>query len=497
MTNSIPASQLVRVIPSVLAPGGTGLSLNSVFLTTDEAVPNGVVLSFPTLDAVKAFFGATSPEADAAAIYFNGFEGATTLPTTLYFARWNAAASSAYLRSGSLAAMTLTELQAISGVITISIDGTPVVSDPINLSGATSFSNAAAIIQTALLASAPGVATVVYDSQRAAFVVETTSTGTAATIGFATGTASTALKLTAATGAVLSQGAAASTATGILDGVVSVTQNWALFTTLWEPNDAEKLAFADWVNASNLRYGYVGWDTDVGPTLSNNDPGSFGRVTMEYDGVIPVWGPVDKAAFICGAAASINFNATQGRITFAYKSQSGLTADVTDATVAQNLLENGYNFYGDYATANENFLFLQNGQISGEWRWIDEYVNQIKLNSDLQLAFMTLLSQVTSLPYNARGYNLMRAAAADPITRHLNFGSIQPGVELSALQIAQIDTTAGITGVGRTVSQVGYYLQVNPAPPAVRAERGSPPSTLWYASGGSIQKIDLASVAVL
>jgi hypothetical protein len=79
----------------------------------------------------------------------------------------------------------------------------------------------------------------------------------------------------------------------------------------------------------------------------------------------------------------------------------------------------------------------------------------------------------------------------------LNFGSIQPGVQLSALQVAEIDTQAGVSGVGRAVSQYGYYLQVKPADPSVRVERGSPPITFWYASGGSIQKIDLFSVDVL
>jgi hypothetical protein len=68
-----------------------------------------------------------------------------------------------------------------------------------------------------------------------------------------------------------------------------------------------------------------------------------------------------------------------------------------------NLLANGYNFYGAYASANNLFQFLQNGQISGTWLWIDPYVNQIKLNSDLQVAFMlTLLAQAKALPYVQR-----------------------------------------------------------------------------------------------
>lgn len=571
MTNSIPASQLVRVTPSVLSAGGQALDLNSIFLSQDAAVPVGQVISFPTAAAVSAFFGASSDEATLAAVYFAGFEGATILPSNLYFARWTDASVAAYLRSGSLASVTLAQLQAFSGTVIVPINGKTVTSANINLSSATSFTNAAALIQTGLQttgnvfsgtattadtdttltinstvsgelhvgdeivgtniplgatiasfgtytptagtgtvvlsAAATGTGgpeavtvtvapTVTYDSQRAAFVITSPTTGIDSTIGYATGTLSTNIKLTEATAAVISSGSAATVAATLLDSIVQITQNWALFMTVWEPDLTGKEAFAAWVATQSSRYGYVAWDTDEGPTASANDAGCFAQITINDNGVIPVWGPADKAAFICGTTAAINFDETQGRITYAYKAQSGLTPDVTDATVAANLLSNGYNFYGNYSTANQQFTFLQNGQCSGDWNWIDAFVDQIKLNSDLQLAFMDLFSSIKSVPYNQRGYNLLRAAAADPINAALNFGSIQPGVELSARQIAEIDTAAGQQGVGRAVVTTGYYLQILPAVAEVRVDRGSPPMTLWYADGGSIQKIDLASIDV-
>jgi hypothetical protein len=565
MTNSIPASQLVRVTPSVLSAGGEALDLNSVFLSKDAAIPVGQVISFPTAQAVSSFFGSSSTEAGLAAIYFAGFDGATILPSNLYFARWNDADVAAYLRSGSLAALTLSQLQAFSGTLIIDINGETVTSPSINLSSATSFTNAAALITAGLqtvgsifagvasqastnltiesvssgklhvgdavllagtttvtvisqtsgtpggigvyVVSASGThssvsatvtssAAATFDSQRHAFVITSPTTGVNSSIGFATGTLSTDIKLTDATGAVISNGAAAATASAVMDSVTQITQNWALFMTMWEPDLAGKEAFAAWVATTTSRYGYVAWDTDVGPTATENDSGCFAQLTINDNGVIPVWGPADKAAFICAATAAINFNETQGKINYAYKAQSGLVADVTDATVAANLLSNGYNFYGNYSTANQQFTFLQNGQCSGDWNWIDAFVNQIKLNSDLQLAFMDLFASVKSVPYNTRGYNLLRAAASDPINAALNFGSIQPGVELSARQIAEIDTAAGQTGVGRAVITTGYYLQIKPAVASIRVDRGSPPMTLWYADGGSIQKVDLASIDV-
>lgn len=572
--NSIPASQLVNVVPGVLGAGGNPLSLNSVFLTENASVPidatlGYVVLSFPTLESVQDYFGPSSDEATVAATYFNGFQNASTLPGLLYFTRYNPAAAAAYLRSGALS-LTLAQLQAFSGTLIVSIDGRVTTSANIDLSTATSFSNAAALIQTglrvvggifsgtatqlgttmtvsavtsgalhvgdtvggpnigpatvvAILTGTGGIgtytisttetvaapetvtvsslATVSYDAQLDAFVIGSATTGATSTLdSYATGTLAANIKLQSAQGAILSQGAAAATPAAVLTDVVQQTQNWALFMTLVEYATNVKVAFADWANTSNQRYAYVGWDTSVLPA-QGDAPTSFGALTETYNGRIAVWGAAGatgaraKAAFICGTTAAINFDETNGRITYAYKSQSGLVPDVTDAATAANLLSNGYNFYGSYATANDQFQFLQDGQISGAWNWIDAYVNQIKLNSDFQLAFMTLLTQSKSIPYVTRGYDSLRAAALGPIQSGLNFGSIVAGVNLSASQRQQVNTAAG-ANVADVLQSRGWYLQILAANSVTRGLRGSPPMTFWYTDGGSIQKINLASIDV-
>ena len=71
--SSIPASALVNVTPSVVGTGGSALQLIELMLTTNAIVPVGSVLSFPSLSAVQAFFGATANEAAEAAVYFAGF----------------------------------------------------------------------------------------------------------------------------------------------------------------------------------------------------------------------------------------------------------------------------------------------------------------------------------------------------------------------------------------------------------------------------------------
>jgi hypothetical protein len=342
-----------------------------------------------------------------------------------------------------------------------------------------------------------GPTLVTFDSVSGAFVITGGTPGAVATIGFATGTISTGLKLTAATGAVTSQGAAAGVPGTAMDAIVAQTQDFASFATVFEPVTADKIAFALWTNNQDNRYLYVMWDTDVTVTTANNTASAgFAIQAANYSGTCMIYEPdATKAAFVLAYPASLDFTQLNGRTTAAFRAQSGLTADVTSLVIANQLLLNGYNFYGAYATANDRFIFLYDGGVSGQFNWLDTYVNQIQLNNAFQLAGMELLTQVKSIPYNAQGYALIAAAFADPINQALNFGSIRPSVTLSALQIAEINAQAGLD-VATTISQRGWYLQVADANPTVRAARNSPPMTFWYTDGESVQKLTLASLVI-
>ena len=357
------------------------------------------------------------------------------------------------------------------------------------------------IASTTVTAYTPAVQ---YDSILDAFVVLSGSIGPASTITFGSGALATSLLLTQAGGAVLSQGAAAATPAAFMNGVVQVTTNWATFMTAFDPDggsgNTQKQAFAAWKNTQTNRYGYVVWDTDAGPTTSDPDTASLGYIldNNSDSGSCVIYHPSapseDIAAFICGAAASINFQQTNGRLTFAYKQQAGLVAGVTTATVAQNLFANGYNFYGAYGAANQNFVWFQNGSCTGPFTWFDSYINQIWLNNQFQLALLTLLQNAGSIPYNAAGNSLIQQALAPAIAAGLNFGAFAPGT-ISSAQSAQVNEMAGAP-IANTLQTQGYYLQVLNATSAVRAARQSPPINFFYLDRGSVQMMSMASIEV-
>jgi len=495
---AIPASRIANVIPSVLAAAGSALDLNGLILSENASIPSGALLPFANAADVGAFFGLTSTEYLMSQIYFEGQNGATTTPGKLYFGAYSETPTAAFLRSGSLASMTLAQLQALTGTLTVTIDGTPNTSSSINLSGASSFSAAAATILAAF--TSPDF-TLAYDPQLSAFVFTSDTTGETSTSTYATGTLAAGLNLTQATGAVLSQGAVASTPETAMPVFAAAAGDWAGFSTTFEPVLADKEAFSAWTAVQGRRYFYAGFDTDVNAlTAGNTETWLSAVIAANEDGTIGIWAATDaegalEAAAVLGWAASLNFTQTNGRTTLAERSFSGLTPSVTTSAAASALEANGYNYYGDFATSSTQWQFFYPGSITGEYKWADSYVCQIKFNADLQDAMMNLLTSVGSIPYNAAGYSLIHAALADPINAAANFGTIRTDITLSALQAQELYNAIG-HDVTQAINASGYYLDIKDAPASTRVARQSPPMTLYYTDGGSVQALSLASIEV-
>lgn len=647
---TIPASNIVSVLPSVLNAGGSALDLIGLMVTQSTRAPIGAPLAFPTASSVGTYFGLSSTEYARAQTYFLGFDNSTKKPASLLIAQYPSASVAAYLRGGPVNSLTLAQVQAITGTLTVIVDGYTHNASALNLSGATSYTAAASLIQSGLNASQPvaasvtgaiaastsavtgsiagnvltvttvtsgtlvpgtvltgtGVAagttitnqltgvtggagtyavntpqivpstaltgaygtltvsavasgtlsigqtlagtgvtagtqitalgtgtgltgtyivtpsqtvasgtitaagspvTVTFDSVSGGFVITSGVLGTASTIAFATGsnygtsTVADALYLTSATGAVLSQGAAGTTPNTFFSNLTLSTQNFASIFLTFDPDggsgNAQKLLISQWVNSTNNRYVYVARDADVAPANTAPAPASFGGQlqSLNLSGTAPIYegSTAGLSAFVAGAIASIDFNRLNGRITFKFRKQTGLQASVTDVGTAANLIANGYNYYGAYATANNLFVIFAEGVVSGPFQWLDSYVNQIWLNNALQLAMLNLLVNVNSIPYNADGYALIEAACLDPINRAVNFGAIRAGVVLSSAQAAQVNSQAGLT-ISNTLNQRGWYLQILDPGAQVRQARKTPNATFWYVDGGSVHQITLASI---
>lgn len=585
---TIPADLFVAATPGVLAAGGSALDLNGLVLTTSTRVPIGTVASFSSVAAVSSYFGSGSKEAIIAgggagfgSGYFGGFDSSTVKPAAILFTQYPTASVAAYLRGGALG-LTLTQLQALSATLSVTIDGV-LKTSAVNMSGVTSFTNAAQLIATdlaisgiqdgsftatvagtvmtvsavgsgkiqvgdlivgggvtaasyvasfgtgtgntgtynltqsstvasptAIVANLPGC---YYDSVTDAFVVQSGTAGAASTITFGSGSLAASLKMTSVTGAVISQGAIAAVPGTFMDAIVNQTRNWASFMTGFDPDGgsgfANKLLFSGWNNGKKNRFVYMAFDTDAAPATSQPAAGSFGAAVAanNYSGTCLLWesSNTNLAPMACGFVASVNFQALNGRASFAYKSQTGMVPSVTTEVAAVNLggnpqvigdRGNGYNYYGAIATANANFVNFQRGFVSGPFLWLDTYTNQIWLTANLQAALLLLMSTVNSIPFNSAGDSMIEASVADVIEQAVEFGAIAPGVTLSSTQIAAVNGAAGGKNIASILSTQGWYLLITPATPAVRQARGPRAVTFFYVDGESVQSISLSSIVL-
>ena len=441
---SIPASKIVNVTPRVINAGGTELEFAGLFLTNNALVPFPGALSFTSDSLVADYFGEASEEYAAAQHYFLGYDNSFKKPRTVYFARAATEALAGFLIGGKCASVD--ELKKISaGAFNITIDSKAANVTALDLSEITTQSDAATAIQSALTTAGATDATVTYNSQTGGFIVTSGTTGDSSSVSFATGTDADALGLSQAAGAVVSEGAAALTPSGVMESITKQTQNWATFTTLYKPENEEILGFAEWANAQNVDYLYVPWTTDTDDTLTTNDtnlPNQLGEAA--YEGVALVYGGVSYAAFIMGIAGSIDWNRNNGLVTFKFKSQSGLEPSVTDASLADALISMNVNYYGRYATRADDFVLLAEGKMIGA-----DTIQQAKLN-----------------------------------------GVIQSGVSLNQTQKAQLINEIG-ADVSAQIEQDGYYLQVSDPGAAARQNRESPTIGLWFTYGGAVHKLDI------
>lgn len=576
--STVSIQKVVRITPAVLAAGGSDTVLSGLLLTTNWRVPIGTVLQLGSALAVQDYFGEDTVEARAAAKYFAGFDNSNRKPAKILFTQYNTANVGAYLRGGSVASLTLAQLQAISGSLSIVLDGVAKSGNP-NLSGATSFSNAAQLIAAALNVQGPQAATftgditsttltassvvgilspgsritgtgvtsgtyivsqltgtaggagtyqvsasqsvastsmtgyepaVSYDSVSGAFKVISPTTGASSTAAFATGTISGSLKLTSATGAVLSQGANAVTSpSSFMNNLVQNSRAFATFMLTFNPDqpteNTERLAFAQWNATQNNRFAYVAIDSDEGPTVTDPDTGCLAKLieAAGISGTICNWQPEpadpldygNLTAFVCGAIASIDFTQTNGRVTLDFRRQSGMAVGVTDDTVHDNLIANGYNFYEVSADGDEEWRWYTNGSISGDFTWADSYVNQIALNGAFTRDLANLLQNAYSIPYNAAGRATIEGALSDTIEQYLNFGAYRAGVVLSSSQKSDVNARAG-KDIASTLTNQGWYLDIGIATPEVRQARGSPPMTFYYVDGQSVQQFEMASIVL-
>jgi hypothetical protein len=121
-------------------------ALDRLFVGINDPLPVGAILSFSSATAVTNFFGAGTEEAALANEYFAGYAGTSA---EMLFTRYPIEGGRSHLRSGDLSNLTLSQLQSINGLLSVTVNGNTYAGS-VNLSDVQSFSAAATAIANAL-----------------------------------------------------------------------------------------------------------------------------------------------------------------------------------------------------------------------------------------------------------------------------------------------------------------------------------------------------------
>lgn len=498
---SIKAGYLVAITPRTISAGASDLETNGMLLTKSALLPSGTpAMAFASAAAVAAFFGDASDEAVFAQQYFTGLTNQQKAPTSLIIGRRIDEDAPAWIRGGAVSADLAAFKAVTDGAMKITIDGAEKTATAVDLSDATSLSEVIQTIATALTG-----CTGSYDSTTNTFTLTSSTDGASSTVSYASagddGTdLSAMLCMTQAEGAVLSQGVDAMTEAATLNAICAVTANWAQFTTLWEVSEqAEAEAYAAWADIDD-DYVYVFWSSDQNMESTLTQDSTIAKALQDkYNCVFMIYSlDFSTAAFALAYPATIKWDATQGMKVIFGKSASGISPTVTDEQVATALDDLGVSYVGQFATRNDEFTIANRGELTGSmYGFFDTLIGSIWLRSKLQTSIMNGFATVNRAPYNSVGYTMLKSWCQDPITQAKNAGVIDEGISLSESQKSQILQETGDSEAAGDLQSKGYFLQVLDPGASVRAQRGSPVAALYYAYGGSIQKVELPVTAVI
>lgn len=485
---------------------GVALTSNALIPTTNP------LLRFTSSAAVSAYFGDNSNEYKSSVKYFSSYTGATGIPAYIYFGRFVMSASAPYLRSGIITNTTtkLTALQAISaGVMSVTVNGTSYNTTGIDLSGATSLSNVATLLTTAIttanaaLNSSGANFTITYDSVFKQFVASIPGTGATKTMGYfssASTNLATILQFTEATSAVLSQGENAQTEADILNNLSQYFTDQFSFYFVDDLNgslnDDINLATATWISDQGDKFAFLLWSNESALESSTDTTSIWSQVKDAGLNNISIFDEVllnnsDRAAAASGVFASLDLTLPNSAITLAFKQQTGLSPSVSNTNIAEILDDKKINYYGNVGLTGttQQINFFYGGYITGKWSFIDNLVGQIWLATQCQISLTNLFAAVGQVPNDPDGQAQIRSLLNDACNSCLISGIIVKGVTFTQATVQQIKTEFGVNA--QELTNNGFVIVNTLATQDLRQERKSSPWFILYVKGSAIQYLPI------
>lgn len=431
-------------------------------ISTNPLVPTKSIIEFDDLESVLSYFGSTSEEYKRAAFYFGWISKSITRAKKISFTRWAESATAAQIFGNTTTKSLATYTAITNGAFTITISGVVTALTGINLSTATSLSEVATLVQTAIR-TGTGVqftnATVTYDATRKSFNFTSGQTGNA-TITLTAPVSGTNLltSLGWSTGAIISDGVNIETVTDVLNESTEANNNFGsfLFTSALTLEEIEEAA--TWNAAQNVLYMFMVPTTEANSSAYFDALAGYQGVAVtlsetagEYPEMIPM--------LILAATDYTKRNAVQNYMF----QQFNVTPSVSTTTKSNTLDLTRTNYYGRTQTAGQTIDFYQRGVLMGGITApvdMNVYANEQWLKDACGASIMELLVALPRISANAKGRIQLMAQIQAVIELAVFNGTISIGKTLSQTQKAFIGEQTGDLEAWRQVQSIGYWLDV-------------------------------------
>lgn len=423
----------------------------------NHSISPDVVLEFSNSDDVKDYFGVNSEEYKRAVKYFSYISPNIVSPKLISFARDQYEVMPTQV-IGESGIYDIAKIRALNDSITIVYNDIEYTHDSIDLSNATSLSNAASIISQKIEKILPELSgcEITFNVLEARFEFKMSQI-TGAIVSFKHGVICDALGLT--------NGISIKGVERSLSMVESISQaeeisdNYGSFVTIRKLELSEVIEVAEDNAAKNVKFIY-----SVGCSL--NDATIYSSALMNIAGVsvniINDKYPDFDEQMPCTLFAATNYNAVNGTINYMFKEFSA-TAKVTDTATAEKLDALRINYYGQTQTAGQKVDFYQRGKLMGKSTSPTDanvYANEIWLKDKVLSALMTLQMSLGKISANRTGKNLIEGSIQGVVGLAINNGIICSNKKLNNTQKAYIAQITNEVDAWHKVSTIGYWLGV-------------------------------------
>ncbi|MCC8384967.1 DUF3383 domain-containing protein [Photorhabdus laumondii] len=455
----LPVSNIVNVTINMAPRAAQSRNFGSLLIVGASSVidTHERLRLYSDIDGVGADFGLSSPEYQAAALYYSQ----SPRPVDLYIGRWVREQSFAALRG----AILTKQQQAISNFTTIkdgsfklTINGKEAVCSGIDFSKETNLNGIAQRVMEKLKD-----CTVTWDTSR--FVISLQASGTIGYISPATtGTyIGDLLKLNQVSGATSIEPAKAETVAEAVATLGSVSSGWyGLVIADDSLTDKDILSVADYIESASVPriYGHTvqktealdaDIDTDIGSRLKE---GNYQRTLWQYSS-----GKSCTVASLFGRMFTVNFNGNNTTITLKFKQEPAVTAESLTATQANALKKKNGNVFVKY---NNDTAVIQEG-VMANGDFIDERHGLDWLQNYVQNNLYNLLYTSTGkIPQTDAGVTRLLTNVEQSLDQAVTNGLVAPGIWNSG-NIGQIQS-------GDTLTK-GYYVYAPAIATQAQADR--------------------------